>query len=158
MTMGQQAEKPKMIDHVDKDILVLLQEDCRLSYDKIAERLNIARGTANNRLKKLEKNAFIKSYSTILDSNKLGYDFTTIILLHIEGDPNMKLLDKLRNFPNVIGIYDITGDYAIALIAKFKNRFLLNSFIKNFLSKSTVKRTATNVALKVIKEDFKVEP
>jgi len=37
MTMGQQAEKPKMKDHVDRDILMLLQEDCRLSYDKIAK-------------------------------------------------------------------------------------------------------------------------
>ena len=158
MTMGQQAEKPKMKDHVDRDSLMLLQENCRLSYDKIAERPNIARGTAYNRLKKLEKNGFIKSYSAILDSNKLGYDFTTIILLQIEGDPNMELLNELRNFPNVISIYEITGDYDIALIAKFKNRFLLNSFIKFFLSKSTVKRTATNVALKVIKEDFRVEP
>ena len=70
----------------------------------------------------------------------------------------MELLDELRNFPNVISIYEITGDYDIALITKFKNRFLLNSFIKKILSKSTVKRTATNVALKVIKEDFKVEP
>ena len=157
ITMGQKTEKPKIKDHIDKDILMLLQEDCRLSYDKIAERLKIARGTIYNRLKKLEKNGFIKSYSAILDSNKLGYDFTAMILLQIEGGSNIELTEELCNFPNVISIYDITGEYDIALIVKFKNYFRLNSFIKKISSKSIIKRITTNIALNVIKEDLKVE-
>ena len=106
----------------------------------------------------MEEKGFIKKYSAILDSNKLGYDFTTIILLQTEGGSNKELEDELINSLNVLGVYDITGHYDVALIAKFKTRSLLNTFIKKFLSKPNVKRTATNVALKVIKEDFKVEP
>jgi DNA-binding Lrp family transcriptional regulator len=153
----QLNEKPKMKDHIDKDILMVLQEDCRLSVDKIAKRINIARGTVYNRLKKLEKNGFIKSYSAILDSKKLGYDFTALILLQIEGGSNMEISDELFNFPNVIGIYDITGEYDIAIIVKFKNYFSLNSFIKKISSKAIIKRTTTNIALNVIKEDLKIK-
>ena len=143
---------------IDTKILKLLQENCQLTYAEIAKRLDIAHGSAFAHVKKLEKKGFIKKYSAILDSNKLGYDFTTIILLQTEGGSNKELEDELINSPNVLGVYDITGNYDVALIAKFKTRSLLNTFIKKILSKPNVKRTATNVALKVIKEDFKVEP
>ena len=64
---------------------------------------------------------------------------------------------ELYNSPNVLGMYDITGDYDLAIIGKFRNRTLLNSFIKKILSTPNIKRATTNVALKVIKEDFGIE-
>ena len=105
----------------------------------------------------MEKKGFIKKYSAVLDPTRLGYNLTTIILLQTEGGSNEEIEKELSNSPNVLGLYDITGDYDIAIIGKFKNRDFLNSFIKKLLSKPTVRRTATNVALKVMKEEFKVK-
>ena len=85
------------------------------------------------------------------------YNLTTIILLQTEGGSNEEIEKELSNSPNVLGLCDITGDYDIAIIGKFKIRDFLNSFIKKLLSKPTVRRTATNVALKVMKEEFKVK-
>jgi DNA-binding Lrp family transcriptional regulator len=58
---------------------------------------------------------------------------------------------------NVVSVYDITGDFDIAVIARFKDRDSLNQFIKRLLGLSYVKRTVTNVVLNVVKEDFKLK-
>ena len=155
--MKRQVMLPGKKRQLDSEILALLQEDCRLSYAKIANRLDIAVGTAFSRIKKLEKKGFIKKYSAVLDSTKLGYELTTIILIQTEGSSDEVIKKELYNSPNVLGMYDITGDYDLAIIGKFRNRTLLNSFIKKILSTPNIKRATTNVALKVIKEDFGIE-
>ena len=157
MEMEQQVMAPKERRYVDGEILSLLQDDCRLSYAKIAAKIGISVGAAFRHVKQLEKKGFIKKYSAVLDPTRLGYNLTTIILLQTEGGSNEEIEKELSNSPNVLGLYDITGDYDIAIIGKFKNRDFLNSFIKKLLSKPTVRRTATNVALKVMKEEFKVK-
>ncbi len=55
-------------------------------------------------------------------------------------------------------VYDITGDFDIAIIARFKNSHDLNTFIKSMLKNSHVKKTVTNVVLNVVKEDLRVMP
>ena len=66
------------IDETDKAILNEFINDSRLSYREIAKRLNIAVGTVLSRTKKLENEGVIKSYSAILDYEKLEFDITAI--------------------------------------------------------------------------------
>ena len=105
-------------------------------------------GTAFNRVKNLEKKGILKGYSAIVDSAKLGYSLTAIIMVQAEG---------IAKTANVVAVYDITGDYDATVIAKFKDRAGLNSFIKNLLAIPHIKRTVTNVALNIVKEDRGVE-
>jgi DNA-binding Lrp family transcriptional regulator len=55
---------------------------------------------------------------------------------------------------NAILVYDITGDFDIAVIARFKDREELNIFIKNLLVIPYIKKTVTNVVLNIIKENL----
>lgn len=141
---------------LDYKILSLMQQDCRLSFAKIANKLNISIGTAFSHIKELEKRGVIKHYSAILDSNKLGYDLTTIVLVQTIGGKSEELEKEFLDSPNVVAVYYITGEYDVAMITKFRTKSLLNNFIKSLLSKHFVRRTTTNIALKVIKEDFKI--
>jgi DNA-binding Lrp family transcriptional regulator len=141
------------IDDVDLRILSLLQEDCRLSFNKIANKLGISVGTAFNHIKSLEKKGIIKGYTAIVDSGKLGYRLTAIIMIQAEGAHLTDIENEIAKTANVVAVYDITGDYDATVIAKFKDRASLNSFIKNLLAIPHLKRTVTNVALNVIKED-----
>ncbi len=107
-------------------------------------------------IKDLEKRGVIKHYSVILDSNKLGYDLTTIVLVQTIGGKSEELEKEFFNSLNVVAVYDITGEYDVAIITKFRTRAHLDEFIKSLLSKPFARRTTTNIALKVIKEDLKV--
>ena len=55
---------------------------------------------------------------------------------------------------NVVGIYDVTGEYDAFLIAKFRNTSELNLFIKELLKDPIIERTYTQTVLDVIKEDM----
>jgi DNA-binding Lrp family transcriptional regulator len=145
------------VDDVDRSIIRLLQEDSRKSFNKIAESLGIAVGTAYNRVKSLEDNGILKGYTVMVNSAKLGYGLTALILIEAEGRYLPEVEKELAKLDEVICIYDITGDYDIAVVARFKNRSTLNNFIKSTLKMSHVSRTVTNVVLNVVKEDFRVK-
>ena len=141
------------INEVDLRILSLLQEDCRLSFNKVASKLGISVGTAFNHIKSLEKKGIIKGYTAIVDSGKLGYSLTAIIMIQAEGAHLVDIEEEIAKTANVVAVYDITGDYDAAVIAKFKDRASLSIFIKNLLAIPHIKRTVTNITLNVIKED-----
>ena len=145
------------MDDIDRNIIRLLQEDARKSFNKIADSLGIAVGTAYNRVKNLEDKGVLKGYTILVDSAKLGYGLTALILIEAEGRYLPEVEKELSQLDEVICIYDITGDYDIAVVARFKNRSTLNSFIKSTLKMSHVSRTVTNVVLNVVKEDFRVK-
>ena len=152
-----EADIVKKIDEIDLQIINLLQEDSRLSFNKIANELGISVGTAYNRIKSLENRGVIKGYTAIVDPVKVGYSLTAIVLIQAEGKHLLDVEKKISKINNVILVYDITGDYDIAVVARFKNRFDLNNFIKSLLAMPYVKRTVTNVVLNVVKEDFRIK-
>ena len=133
--------------------MTLLQQDSRLSFNKLAGRLGVSVGTAYNRVRDLEKNGVIKGYTVVLDSAKLGFELTALILIQVAGKHLEEVEAEIAKTKSVIAVYDITGDYDAAVITKFKDRASLNDFVKKLLSAPHVKRTVTNVALNVIKED-----
>lgn len=54
------------IDDIDRKIISLFNEDGRMSYRKIAKRLDVSIGTIHNRMEKLTKNG---SYTEIRTSH-----------------------------------------------------------------------------------------
>lgn len=145
------------IDDVDLRILSVLQEDCRLSFKKIASKLGISTGTAFNHLKSLEKKAIIKGYTAIADSVRLGYSLTAIIMIQAKDNHITHVENEIAKTTNAIAVYDITGDYDAAVITRFKDRASLNAYLKNLIASPHIKRTVTNIALDVIKEDLGVK-
>ena len=144
------------LDEVDLGIIKLLQEDSRLSFNKIASRLGISVGTAYNRIKNLEEKGVLSGYTVLVDPFRLGFTMTAIVLIQAEGTHLVDVEKQIAKMENVVSVYDITGDYDIAVIVRFKARTGLNAFVKSLLAMSYVRRTVTNVALNVVKEDFRV--
>jgi len=155
MTLSDNS--PQKIDNIDSQIISLLQEDSRRSFSKIADKLGIAVGTAYNRVKSLEDKGILKGYTIIVDPVKLGYGLTAVILIQAEGQHLLEVEKELAQLDDVISVYDITGDFDIAVVARFRSRDMLNKFIKGILRMPHVIRTVTNVALNVVKEDFRVK-
>ena len=92
----------------------------------------------------------------MVDAVKLGYDITAIVLVQAEGGYLADLENEIAQAPNVIAVYDITGEFDAAVIAKFKDRNALSIFIKKLAAILHVKRTVTILSLNTVKEDFGV--
>lgn len=143
------------MDKTDVRILEKLLSDARTSYRKIAEEIGVSPPTVLSRVDKLEKEGIVKSYSAMLDHEKLGYDLTAIIDITAAKGKIIEIERQIAKFPNVCAVYDITGLTDMTIIAKFRNRKELSDFVKKDLSLPYVERTNTHVVLLTVKEDFR---
>ena len=144
------------LDEIDIRILRKLISDARLSYRNIAEQIGVSPPTVLARVEKLEKNRIIKSYSALLDHEKLGYDLTAIIEVTAIKNKVVEVEKVLSKYENVCAIYDITGLTDMIIVAKFRNRKELSDFVKKELSIPSVQRTNTHLVFTTVKEDFKL--
>ncbi len=143
------------MDETDVKILTRLLYDARISYRKLAEEIGVSPPTVLARVNKLEKEGIIRSYSAVLNHEKLGYDLTAIIDITATKGKIVDLEKQIAEFPNVCAVYDTTGITDMTIIAKFKSRADLSNFVKRDLSMPYVERTNTHVVLITIKEDFR---
>ena len=109
-------------------IIALLQGDSRLSFNKLAKKLGVSVGTAYNRVKTLEALGVVKGYTVVLDTSKLGFELTAIILIQAAGKHLLDVEREIANTANVIAVYDIAGEHDAAVVAKFKDRTSLNKY------------------------------
>ncbi|WP_295721745.1 Lrp/AsnC family transcriptional regulator [uncultured Methanobrevibacter sp.] len=142
------------LDDTDKNILKIINEDVRVSYRQISRDLNISVGTVHNRIEKMVKNGVIEKFSPVINHRKLGFVLTSIIGVRVRGGKLENFENKISFNKNVVGIYDITGEYDAILVAKFRNTDELDMFVKEMLKEPGVERTYTQTVLNVVKEDM----
>jgi Lrp/AsnC family transcriptional regulator, regulator for asnA, asnC and gidA len=157
INLGKQPGATITLDQVDIKILNILQENCQLSFRKIGNMLGLSGVMMAARIKNLEEKGVIKGYTTILDPVELGYDLTAIIYIQTEGGYLEEIEAEMGKAANIIGVYEVTGDFDIIAVAKIKDREGLNGMLKNLLVTPHIKKTMTNIALNVVKEDYKVK-
>ncbi len=145
-----------MLDEIDQKILRNLLVDSRMSSRKLALKLGLSTVTVISRLKKLEKEKIIKSYSARIDHHKLGYDLTAIIEAKAQRGKMIEVEKKIADLENVCAVYDVTGSMDTIIVAKFKNRKELSDFVKNLSSIPDIENTVTHMVLNSIKEDFRI--
>jgi len=148
--------KQTLIDETNRKIMRELLANSRLSYRQIAKRIRVSPATVLTRIKRLVSDGIIRHYTTILNHERLGYDLSAIIELNISKGKLIDVETEIAKSMNVLGVYDITGTSDAIVLAKFKTRRELNSFIKKILRMPFVERTNTRVILNTIKEDFRL--
>ena len=155
LTSRQSVEIPFIkLDDIDVSILKIINEDVRTSYRQISRSLDVSVGTVHNRIDKMVKSGVIKKFSPVIDHEILGYVLTTIIGVRVKGGKLKNWEEKTYFNKNVVGIYDVTGEYDAFLIAKFKDTNELNTFIKDLVKDPNIERTYTQTVLDGIKEDM----
>lgn len=144
------------LNDLDLKLISILQDDCRKSCRKIGKMIGLSGTLVAKRIQNLEKKGFLKGYSVITNPIELGYDLTGIIYIQAEAGYLDTVELELAKLSNIIIVYEVTGDFDLIAIAKLKDRESLNILIKDLLITPHVKRTLTNISLKVVKEDFKI--
>ncbi len=151
------SESPKKkLDAIDLQIIRALEEDSRASLRKLAQRIGITPNILHNRLKGLEHEGIILGYVPLVDSAKMGYALTAIIMIQVEGGHIIEVENEIAKESNVLSVYDITGEYDAVVFAKFRDNASLNGYLKRLLTERFIKRTTTMIALNAVKEYSKV--
>ncbi len=144
------------LDDLDYKILTALMTNARKSIREIAKEVGASPATVHNRIRRLMERGIIRGFYPMLDTYRLGYQITAIIMLSVEGSYLTKLEEELKEIKNITAIYDITGDYDILIIAKFKDMESLDIFVKELINRKGIKKSVTHIAFKVVKEDSRL--
>jgi len=144
-----------MIDEMDKKILKTLNKNARISFRHAAEEVGISPTTFYNKVKKLEKSGVLKGYIPLIDKELVGYGLTAIIALRVKQEKDVEVQKAISQFPQVVAVYEITGEWDLILVCYFKGRKDLTHFLKQKLPLSYVERAITHLVLNVVKEEMR---
>lgn len=144
------------LDETDRRILGLLNKDARLSFRRISRELKVSLTKVTSRVKKMEREGFIKGYIPLIDPEKLGFDMLVIIGLDISKAKTVEIQQKIAKDPHVLSAYNTIGQWDSVIIARFKSRFDLDTFIRKVLTIPGVDKTYTQLVLNIVKDEKRI--
>lgn len=124
------------LDEIDKSIAKMLMKNSRITFKKIAEKLEISTNNVIQRYKSLREKNVLNLSSISIDLFKLGYKAITDCYIKVENRGNLPYVEaQLLQTPNAIfyakflgGVYDMR---VAVIVAKFKDVFRLQKQIRS---------------------------
>ena len=97
------------IDDTDRELLALLRQDARMPVATLAAKLKVARGTVQNRMKRLEREGVIVGYTVRVKPQAEAHRIRALMTIVVEGNRGAEVLHALRGHPNVTGLHSTNG-------------------------------------------------
>jgi len=119
-------------------MLAVLQNEGRISNLDLAERISLSPSACLRRLRLLEEQGVVERYRACLNREILGFEMEAFVQVSMRNEqPNghEQFAAALRDWPEVIGAYVVTGDthYMLRVLAhnlKHYSDFVLNKLHK----------------------------
>lgn len=143
-----------MYKDLDLKIIAELKKDGRASLRTIGKRLGTSTTTVASRIHAMEKGGVIRGFRPLLDYRKLGLDITAVTLVKAMGGKIPSLMRDLMADPQLTHVYEITGEFDLLVIGKFRDTDSMNREIKKLLSHKAIKETNTSIVLGAGKEEL----
>ncbi|KAA6047814.1 Lrp/AsnC family transcriptional regulator [Pantoea sp. Bo_7] len=126
-----------MIDKVDRKLLALLQKDCTLSLQVLAEAVNLTTTPCWKRLKKLEDDGIIRARVALLDGEKLGLSLTAFMLIKTQQHSSewfRQFVAVVEPMPEVMAFYRMAGEYDYLLRIQVADMKSYDAFYKRLVN------------------------
>lgn len=113
----------QQLDATDRRILKMLQFDGKATIKEMANQLNMTNTPVFERVKRLERDGFIKQYTAILDRQKIGLQmvvFCTVSLKVHHADFLERFEQEVTCLGEVVECYHIAGmfDYLLKVVVE----------------------------------------
>ena len=124
----------EILNDIDLRILRTLQENSNLTTKELAAKVHLSSTPVFERLKRLEREGYIKKYVAILDAKKLNRGFMvfcSVKLKQLNTQVAKEFTEAILEIPEVTACYNISGDfdYLLKIYApsmKSYQEFLIN--------------------------------
>jgi DNA-binding Lrp family transcriptional regulator len=120
-----QTNNPQAYDNLDRELISLLRNDGRASLSKLAKKLNVSRGTVQNRLDRLQASGVLLGF-TVRVREDYGLDtIRAIMMIEIAGKAASEVIRSLRGFPELVtlhstnGAWDLLAEVQTSSLAEF---------------------------------------
>ena len=126
-----------MLDKTDRTLLALLQKDCTLSLQALADAVNLTTTPCWKRLKKLEDDGIIRARVALLDGEKLGLSLTAFMLIKTQqhsSDWFQQFVAVVKPMPEVMAFYRMAGEYDYLLRIQVADMKSYDAFYKRLVN------------------------
>ena len=134
------------MDDTDKMIIEILKHDGRATYSDIGKRIDLSEGAVRKRIKALVETGAIRRFTIKVG---LTEGAEAIALLSVEPSlPTSEVSQLLKKFSNVETVFEITGEYDIAVTISGLNITEVNECLENIRRLKGVATTNTMIVLR----------
>jgi Lrp/AsnC family transcriptional regulator for asnA, asnC and gidA len=148
--------------HLDADaalnwkIIELLQEDGRMPFSTIAEKLGVSEGTVRNRVKQLRDENVMEISAAVLPE-AFGYNWNSVVFIKVNAEADLeKVAQRLAKISEVYYVVHITGHHDLAVTSFHRDREHFREFLtKHLYGHPEIQSVDANVNLKVYKMRLK---
>ena len=140
-----------MVRISEKKLLEILEENARLPFVRIAEKLGVSEAAVRKKVASLEKKGVIKKYTIEIDPKKLGFEIVSLIGIDTIPEKFVSVLDELVRRREVKHLYSASGDHMILIESWFGNSKELREFVKKLESMEGVTKVCPAIILEKIK-------
>lgn len=135
------------LDALDARLIRLLRERPRTGMLEAARQLGVARGTVQARLSRLQERGVVTGFGPDLDLPAIGYDVMAFTTLEIAQGRGRDVLAHLRQIPEVLEAYTITGpgDLLCRVVARSNQH--LQQVLDRIVEVHGILRSASTIAL-----------
>lgn len=148
------------LDKIDKKILETLQADGRIKNSDLAKIINISPPPTAERVKKLEKNGYIKKYVALVDPIKVGitcFTYVEVTLVRHGKDAIERFMSSIVKLNEVMECHHITGGADFLLKIATRDIPTYEQFIIQTLTAlPDVQHLKTLVVLSTLKQETKI--
>ncbi|WP_136679480.1 Lrp/AsnC family transcriptional regulator [Neptunomonas sp. XY-337] len=124
------------LDNVDKRILVLLQQNSRITNAALAEAVGLSPPACLKRVKRLRDTGVITREVAILDPKLAGQGITMIVEVEVERDRSdlfQQSIRRIRASREVTQCYQVTGEVDFILIVNVESMEAFQAFTERVL-------------------------
>ena len=126
-----------MVDKIDLKLLSLLQKDCTLSLNELADAVNLTSTPCWKRIRRLEDDGIIRGKVALLDGDKLGLSLTAFVLIKTQQHSSewyQKFVDLTAQMPEVLAFYRMAGEYDYLMQVEVADMKSYDNFYKRLVT------------------------
>ena len=144
------------LDRTDLKILNELQVNAKISNVELARRVHLSPTPCLERVKRLEKNEFIKGYRASLNPNKLSANllsFVEIKLTRTSKDVFTEFKKAVKQLPQVLECHLVSGDFDYLLKTRVADMMAYRELLgETLLTLPNVSSSRSYMVMEEVKE------
>lgn len=141
------------MDRIDHQIIALLRENARRSFQDIGGRVSLSAPAVKRRVDKLEGDGVIRGYAAVIDPAKLGWNTMAVVELYCDGRmPGAQVKTNLEQHEEVVSAYTVAGESAAVVLLRARDTEHLERTLESIRAPEGVIRTQTQVVLSALLE------
>ena len=140
-----------LLDDTDREILSILRADARTPVAVLAQRLRIARGTAQARLRKLEEGGVITGYTVRLRPDSEPQRIRAWMSIAVEGNAATTVIHALRGEPAVGTLHTTNGRWDVVAEVRAESLESFDAVLTRIRMTPGIANTETSILLSTYK-------